>query len=247
MPSERLDWRRRQGREVQSRQAQLNWFYPPYTTPTHPCASPCLTHGPPHPPALQVPRPPHPHSPTPPVVCSYKLKWLLDSAPDVAAAAAEGRCMFGTVDSWLIYNLTGGWGGRFCVESLWPGGWGGSLGVGGHAWMCEWAGAGRWGRGAVHVKRRSGCHALSVEGQSCCGIAHLVRAHGRDACRPRWFSVQRPMFRPPGFPAAPAPCCPQGICTAASAHEQRTCQTGLQEAWMVASTSPTSATPRAPT
>lgn len=66
MPSERLDWRRRQGREVQSRQGQLNWFYPPYTTPTHPCASPCLTHGPPHPPALQVPRPPIPTPPLPP-------------------------------------------------------------------------------------------------------------------------------------------------------------------------------------
>lgn len=39
---------------------------------------------------------------------AYKLKWLLDSCPAVAAAAAEGRCMFGTVDSWLMYRLTGG-------------------------------------------------------------------------------------------------------------------------------------------
>ncbi|EFN59182.1 hypothetical protein CHLNCDRAFT_18995 [Chlorella variabilis] len=38
---------------------------------------------------------------------AYKLKWLLDNAPAVAAAAAQGRCMFGTVDSWLIYQLTG--------------------------------------------------------------------------------------------------------------------------------------------
>ena len=39
---------------------------------------------------------------------SYKLKWLLENVPEVAAAAEEGRCMFGTVDSWLLYNLTGG-------------------------------------------------------------------------------------------------------------------------------------------
>lgn len=38
---------------------------------------------------------------------AYKLKWLLDNVPEVAAAAAEGRCCFGTVDSWLIYQLTG--------------------------------------------------------------------------------------------------------------------------------------------
>ena len=38
---------------------------------------------------------------------SYKLRWLLDHAPAVADAAADGRLMFGTVDSWLIYNLTG--------------------------------------------------------------------------------------------------------------------------------------------
>jgi glycerol kinase len=28
--------------------------------------------------------------------------------PAVAEAAAAGDCLFGTVDSWLIYNLTGG-------------------------------------------------------------------------------------------------------------------------------------------
>jgi glycerol kinase len=39
---------------------------------------------------------------------AYKLKWLLDNVPAVADAAAAGRCCFGTVDSWLIYQLTGG-------------------------------------------------------------------------------------------------------------------------------------------
>lgn len=39
---------------------------------------------------------------------SYKLKWLLDNVPEVKEAIQERRCMFGTVDSWLLYNLTGG-------------------------------------------------------------------------------------------------------------------------------------------
>ena len=38
---------------------------------------------------------------------AYKLKWLLENVSAVAAAAAEGRLMFGTVDSWLLYKLTG--------------------------------------------------------------------------------------------------------------------------------------------
>lgn len=40
---------------------------------------------------------------------AYKLKWLMDHVPAVAAAAAAGRAAFGTVDSWLIYNMTGQW------------------------------------------------------------------------------------------------------------------------------------------
>ena len=60
------------------------------------------------------------HSPLPPAAVTglpvstyfsaYKLKWLLQHSPAVAAAVAAGRCMFGTVDSWLIYQLTGGCG-----------------------------------------------------------------------------------------------------------------------------------------
>ena len=37
-----------------------------------------------------------------------KLKWLLDSDPHLRARAARGELAFGTMDSWLIYNLTGG-------------------------------------------------------------------------------------------------------------------------------------------
>lgn len=37
-----------------------------------------------------------------------KLRWLCDNVPAVKAAIADGKALFGTVDSWLIWNLTGG-------------------------------------------------------------------------------------------------------------------------------------------
>jgi glycerol kinase len=37
-----------------------------------------------------------------------KLRWLLDSVPGARARAAAGDILFGTVDSWLLWNLTGG-------------------------------------------------------------------------------------------------------------------------------------------
>ena len=37
-----------------------------------------------------------------------KVKWILDNVPDARKMAAEGRLLFGTVDSWLIWKLTGG-------------------------------------------------------------------------------------------------------------------------------------------
>lgn len=37
-----------------------------------------------------------------------KLKWLLDNVPSARENAEAGKLLFGTVDSWLIYNLTGG-------------------------------------------------------------------------------------------------------------------------------------------
>ena len=39
---------------------------------------------------------------------ALKLRWLIDNIPEVREAIADNRCMFGTVDSWLIWNLTGG-------------------------------------------------------------------------------------------------------------------------------------------
>jgi glycerol kinase len=36
-----------------------------------------------------------------------KLRWLLDNVPGAQARAEAGELLFGTVDSWLIWNLTG--------------------------------------------------------------------------------------------------------------------------------------------
>ena len=37
-----------------------------------------------------------------------KLQWILDHVPDARAQAAHGALAFGTVDSWLLWQLTGG-------------------------------------------------------------------------------------------------------------------------------------------
>ncbi|HEX5773947.1 MAG TPA: glycerol kinase GlpK, partial [Geomobilimonas sp.] len=37
-----------------------------------------------------------------------KLAWLLDNIPDARRRAEAGELAFGTVDSWLVWNLTGG-------------------------------------------------------------------------------------------------------------------------------------------
>jgi glycerol kinase len=37
-----------------------------------------------------------------------KWRWLLDATPDGAARAAAGEIRLGTVDSWVLWNLTGG-------------------------------------------------------------------------------------------------------------------------------------------
>src|SRR6185437_498189 len=39
---------------------------------------------------------------------ALKLQWLLDQLPGARAAAESGDALFGTIDSWLLWNLTGG-------------------------------------------------------------------------------------------------------------------------------------------
>jgi glycerol kinase len=39
---------------------------------------------------------------------ALKLQWLLEHVPDARRAAESGDALFGTIDSWLLWNLTGG-------------------------------------------------------------------------------------------------------------------------------------------
>ncbi|XP_053732243.1 glycerol kinase-like isoform X3 [Synchiropus splendidus] len=48
---------------------------------------------------------------------AVKLRWLLDNVEEVREAVRNGRAMFGTVDSWIIWCLTGGRdGGTHCTD-----------------------------------------------------------------------------------------------------------------------------------
>ncbi|XP_056633573.1 glycerol kinase-like isoform X1 [Diorhabda sublineata] len=39
---------------------------------------------------------------------ALKIKWLMDNVPNVKKAIEEERCLFGNIDSWLVWNMTGG-------------------------------------------------------------------------------------------------------------------------------------------
>jgi glycerol kinase len=43
-----------------------------------------------------------------PYFSGTKVKWLLDNVSGLRAGAARGEIAFGTIDSWLVYRLTGG-------------------------------------------------------------------------------------------------------------------------------------------
>lgn len=43
-----------------------------------------------------------------PYFSATKIKWILDNVPGARDKATNGELCFGTVDSWLIWNLTGG-------------------------------------------------------------------------------------------------------------------------------------------
>jgi len=49
---------------------------------------------------------------------ALKLAWLLDEIPGARERAAQGAVLFGTIDSWIIWNLTGGpSGGRHRIDA----------------------------------------------------------------------------------------------------------------------------------
>jgi glycerol kinase len=39
---------------------------------------------------------------------SVKLRWMIDHIDEVRQAYDEGRLSFGTIDTWILYNLNGG-------------------------------------------------------------------------------------------------------------------------------------------
>ena len=43
-----------------------------------------------------------------PYFAASKIAWLLDHVPGLRYAAEKGDVVFGTIDAWLLYNLTGG-------------------------------------------------------------------------------------------------------------------------------------------
>jgi glycerol kinase len=47
-----------------------------------------------------------------------KLQWILENVDGVRAAAARGEAVFGTIDSWAIWNLTGGTDGGAHVTDV---------------------------------------------------------------------------------------------------------------------------------
>ncbi|XP_039185476.1 glycerol kinase isoform X3 [Crotalus tigris] len=48
---------------------------------------------------------------------AVKLRWLLDNVKEIRQAVLDGSALFGTIDSWLIWSLTGGKnGGIHCTD-----------------------------------------------------------------------------------------------------------------------------------
>ena len=43
-----------------------------------------------------------------PYFSGTKIRWILDNVPQARHLAGEGRLLFGTIETWLIWNLTGG-------------------------------------------------------------------------------------------------------------------------------------------
>ena len=49
---------------------------------------------------------------------SLKLRWMLDNVTGLRKAARDGHALFGTVDTWVIWNLTGGPDGGLHVTDV---------------------------------------------------------------------------------------------------------------------------------
>ena len=47
-----------------------------------------------------------------------KIKWILDNVPGVKERAQKGELLFGNIDTWVIWNLTGGPNGGVHVTDV---------------------------------------------------------------------------------------------------------------------------------
>lgn len=56
--------------------------------------------------------------PTNPYFSGSKIRWLLDNTPGAREKAEKGELCFGTIDTWLIWNLTGGINGGVHVTDV---------------------------------------------------------------------------------------------------------------------------------
>lgn len=56
--------------------------------------------------------------PLSPYFSGVKLKWLYDNVAKIKKAMDSGTCLFGTVDTWIIWNLTGGVNGGVHVTDV---------------------------------------------------------------------------------------------------------------------------------
>lgn len=43
-----------------------------------------------------------------PYFSATKIKWLIENVEEISRKIRQGKALFGTVDSWILYNLTGG-------------------------------------------------------------------------------------------------------------------------------------------
>lgn len=56
--------------------------------------------------------------PISPYFSGLKIRWLLDNVPAVGRAVRGNRCRIGTVDTWVVWNLTGGRRGGIHVTDV---------------------------------------------------------------------------------------------------------------------------------
>ncbi|KAJ8919995.1 hypothetical protein NQ315_006525 [Exocentrus adspersus] len=49
---------------------------------------------------------------------ALKIRWMMDNVEGVREAMSQGRCYFGNIDTWLIWNLTGGVNGGLHITDV---------------------------------------------------------------------------------------------------------------------------------